>query len=460
MTTHHHHKSSNGVAQNQLLSAVVKLGFPVAIQSALVAILALADVLMVSDIGKEATAAVGIASKWHFVAIMIMAGMASANGVLVAQYWGRNDKTSAKTITQLSMIFGAKLLVPVTLVITLFSGYIMMLQTTDARVIELGATYLWYAFPVLILTHIVIVAESAMRSSGDAVTPLVLGALTIVINIALNFWLIKGGLGVPAMGVAGAALATTISRLLQVAFIWGYLNRRHHWLITEQVLDNSSRLWNSYKSLAIPTTLNAVLWAMGTLMYQVIFGHMGTTELAVFSMMGPFESLCYSLFFGISVACSILLGQSLGRDEFEQAFSMSQTFIKAVFVFGLVIGSALLLGRDSILAWLNLDTPELHPIASPAMAILCGAIWLRMLNLIIINGILRAGGDNKFCLRMDFIAMWMVGLPLTANAAFVLGLDFKWVYACMLFEEVVKFSLCFHRYLKRYWMNNLTLASV
>ncbi|GAL32307.1 gamma-aminobutyrate:alpha-ketoglutarate aminotransferase [Vibrio maritimus] len=83
MTTQHHHKSSNGMASNQLLSAVVKLGFPVAIQSALVAILALADVLMVSDIGKEATAAVGIASKWHFVAIMIMAGMASANGVLV-----------------------------------------------------------------------------------------------------------------------------------------------------------------------------------------------------------------------------------------------------------------------------------------------------------------------------------------------------------------------------------------
>ncbi|WP_234496839.1 MATE family efflux transporter [Vibrio maritimus] len=459
MTTQHHLKSSNGVAQSQLLSAVVKLGFPVAIQSALVAILALADVLMVSDFGKEATAAVGIASKWHFVAIMIMAGMASANGVLVAQYWGCSDKRSAKTITKLSMIFGAKLLVPVTFVITVFSSYIMMLQTTDTSVIELGATYLWYAFPVLILTHVVIVAESAMRSSGDAVTPLVLGAVTIVINIALNFWLIKGGWGVPAMGVAGAALATTISRLLQVLFIWGYLKARNHWLMREQVLDNATRLWASYKLLAIPTTLNAVLWAMGTLMYQVIFGHMGTTELAVFSMMGPFESLCYSLFFGISVACSILLGQSLGRDEFEQAFNMSKTFIKAVLVFGLLTGAGLLMGRETILSWLNLTTQELHPLASPAMVILCCAIWLRMLNLIIINGILRAGGDNKFCLRMDFIAMWCVGLPLTASAAFIFGLEFKLVYTCMLVEEVVKFSLCFHRYLKRYWMNNLTLAT-
>ncbi|GAL29047.1 gamma-aminobutyrate:alpha-ketoglutarate aminotransferase [Vibrio variabilis] len=186
---------------------------------------------------------------------------------------------------------------------------------------------------------------------------------------------------------------------------------------------------------------------------------MGTTELAVFSMMGPFESLCYSLFFGISVACSILLGQSLGRDEFEQAFNMSKTFIKAVLVFGLLTGAGLLMDRETILSWLNLTTPELHPLASPAMVILCCAIWLRMLNLIIINGILRAGGDNKFCLRMDFIAMWCVGLPLTASAAFIFGLEFKLVYTCMLVEEVVKFSLCFHRYLKRYWMNNLTLAT-
>ncbi|WP_390902898.1 MATE family efflux transporter [Vibrio qingdaonensis] len=459
MTTRTHSMSSKNATQNQMLATVVKLGFPVAIQSALVAILAMADVLMVSDFGHEATAAVGIASKWHFVAIMIMAGMASANGVLVAQYWGRNDKRSAKTITQLSMIVGAKLLIPVTLVITVFSSFIMMLQTSDTAVIELGSTYLWYAFPVLILTHVVIVAESAMRSSGDAVTPLMLGGVTIIVNIALNFWLIKGGFGVPAMGVAGAALATSISRLLQVALIWGCLHYRQHWLLQVKQLDSHTRLWASYKKLAVPTTINAVLWAMGTLMYQVIFGHMGTTELAVFSMIGPFESLCYSLFFGISVACSILLGQSLGRDEFEHAFSMSKFFIKAVFVFGIVVGGLLLTSRDTILGWLNLTDEALYPLASPVMVIMCCAIWLRMLNLIIINGILRAGGDNQFCLRMDFISMWTVGLPLTAIGAFIFGFEFPVVYACMLMEEVVKLGLCFHRYLKRHWMNNLTLAA-
>ncbi|OEE72723.1 MATE family efflux transporter [Vibrio genomosp. F6] len=459
MTFKNYPKTLNKATPDGMLSKVIKLGFPVAIQSALVAILALADVLMVSDFGKEATASVGIASKWHFVAIMIMAGMASANGVLVAQYWGRNDRITAKTITMLAMRCGAKILLPVTLIITLGSSYIMMLQTSDARVIELGATYLWYSFPVLILTHLIVVAESAMRSSGDTVTPLFLGAVTIFVNIGLNFWLIKGGVGIPAMGVAGAALATTISRLLQVVLMFGFLNWRKHWLITSQTLTESTRLWASYKRLAIPTTASAVMWATGTLMYQMIFGHMGTTELAVFSMIGPFESLCYSLFFGISVACSILLGQSLGRDEFADAFKMSKFFIKTVLGFGLTVGGVLLFGKDMILSWLNLTSAELYPLASPALSVLCCAIWLRMLNMIIINGILRAGGDNQFCLRMDFISMWLVGVPLTALAAFGLGWDFKYVYMLMLVEEVVKFSLCFHRYLKRHWMNNLTLPA-
>ncbi len=271
MTNNTDIKNQTNPMSGDLLRQIIRLGFPVAIQSALVAILALADVLMVSDFGKEATAAVGIASKWHFVAIMIMAGLASANGTLVAQYWGRNDAVSAKTVTGIAIRFGLKVLIPVTLIITLGSELIMRLQTSDTRVIELGATYLWYAFPVLLLTHIVIVLEASMRSSGDTVTPLLMGAMTIVLNIGLNFWLIKGGFGIPAMGVAGAAFATTISRLFQVLAMIAYMRWRKHWLL--EVKEGSERpsLWLSYRRIALPMTLGALLWAIGTMVYQMIF---------------------------------------------------------------------------------------------------------------------------------------------------------------------------------------------
>ncbi|MGF1721393.1 MATE family efflux transporter [Vibrio kyushuensis] len=449
---------------NNMLSTMAKLAFPVAIQSALVAVLSLADVLMVSELGMEATAAVGIASKWLFVAIMIAAGVGSANGILVAQYWGRADRSSAKTVTVMALKYGVKLILPATAVITIFSSYIMLLQTSDASVIELGSQYLWYALPVLLLTHIIIVIESSLRSSGNAVLPLILAAITIAINIALNYVLINGfaitaDWGIPEMGVAGAALATSISRALQVGLFAIILYRRRHWLFSAATLECSARLMNSFKSLAVPTMYNAVLWAMGTLSYQMIFGHMGTTELAVFSMIGPFELLCYSAFFGISTACSVLLGQSLGRDDFAQAIAMTHFFIKFVLSVGIAVSLAITLGKEQVIIWLNLDDPALHALASPAIGLFAMIIWLRMLNMVIINGILRAGGENQFCLRMDFISMWMVGIPLTAVGAFVFNLPFAYVFALMLVEEFVKFALCFHRYMQRTWVNNLTISA-
>ncbi len=444
---------------SNMMSTMAKLAFPVAIQSALVAVLSLADVLMVSNIGMEATAAVGIASKWLFVAIMITAGVGSANGILVAQYWGKNDRASARSVTIMALKYGAKLIVPATIFITFFSSTIMLLQTTDVNVIDLGSQYLWHALPVLLLTHFIIVIESSLRSSGNALLPMMLAAITIAINIALNYLFINGGFGIPAMGVAGAALATSISRALQVAMFVFILYRRRHWLFSAPKLDYSAKLMSSFRTLAIPTMYSAVLWAMGTLSYQMIFGHMGTTELAVFSMLGPFELLCYSAFFGISTACSVLLGQSLGRDDFIEAIAMTRFFIKFVLTTGVVVSVAIVLGKDQVILWLNLDTPALRVLASPALSLFAMVIWLRMLNMVIINGILRAGGENQFCLRMDFIAMWMVGVPLTSIGAFVFNLPFAWVFGLMLVEEVVKFALCFHRYMQRTWVNNLTITA-
>lgn len=183
MQTNHEHCQ----LPSRLFSRVIKLAFPVALQSALVAILALADVLMVSDFGQTATAAVGIASRWHFVAIMIMAALATATGTLVSQYWGRDDKETAKTITMQSLKFGSMIMIPVTVLMVGFGSQIMRLQTDDLLVIQQGADYLLYSLPLLMLTHWVITAEASLRSSGNAVLPLILAAITIAINIGLNF---------------------------------------------------------------------------------------------------------------------------------------------------------------------------------------------------------------------------------------------------------------------------------
>lgn len=447
---------------SQLLSKTIRIGVPVAIQSALVAILSLADVLMVGSFGKEATAAVGLASKWHFVAIMIMAGLSTASGILVAQYWGKGDRNTAKVVTIMAAKTGVWILVPVSAVFISFSDYILNLQTRDIDVIILGSDYLIYASPVLILTHLVIVLESTLRSTGDSFSPLVIAAITIVFNIALNYYLINGIYTIEPMGVSGAALATTISRAIQITIFFGYLGLKQHWLKLANVdRVNVQILQKKYISLATPAVAGALLWAIGTMLYQVIFGHMGTLELAVFSTLGPFESLCFSLFFGLSIACSVIIGQHLGRKEFEDAKSISSIFTKSFVVLGITTTVILLVLQPWVLAALGLNKPEYLSLSKPAMTLLSIAVSLKMLNMVIINGILRAGGENKFCLQMDFIAMWLFGLPFTAIAAFILHLSFEQIYAMMLLEEVIKLTLCWRRYNKHLWLRNLTeVASV
>ncbi|MGY2574857.1 MATE family efflux transporter [Vibrio sp. C8] len=442
---------------SRVLSKTIKIGVPVAIQSALVAILALADVLMVGNFGKEATAAVGLASKWHFVAIMIMAGLSTASSILVAQYWGKGDRSTTKAVTLMAAKTGVWILIPVTAAFIIFSDYILNLQTRDINVIALGSDYLIYASPVLILTHLVIVLESTLRSTGDSFSPLVIAAITIIINISLNYCLINGIYTLEPMGVAGAALATTISRAVQIIVFLSYLGFRQHWLKNTNISNLHAKcLYKKYITLAIPAVSGVVLWAIGTMLYQVIFGHMGTLELAVFSALGPFESLCFSLFFGLSVACSVIIGQHLGRAEFNDAQAVSRLFTKTFAILGIATTVILLVFQPWFLSALGLDTPDYTLLSKPAMTLLSIAVSLKMLNMVIINGILRAGGENKFCLQMDFVAMWMFGLPFTAISAFIFHLAFEEVYAMMLLEEVIKLTLCWRRYNNNLWLRNLT----
>ncbi len=442
------------------LRTIGLLALPVALQSALVASLSLADVLMVSDLGQEATAAVGAASRWHFIAIMVMAALANANGSLVAQYWGKGGISEAKSVAVLAIRQGILIFLPITALVALLASPMLSLQSTDARVIALGASYLWVSLPVLLLTHVVISLEASLRSSGQTWLPMLLATFTILLNIALNHWFIRGGLGVPAMGVAGAALATTVARVIQLGLFYWVLSRQNNWLLRQPGSDKQESLSQQYRTLSLPLILNSLLWAFGTLLYQVLIGRMGTAELAVYSMLGPFESLCHATFFGLSVACAVVVGQSLGQSKFDQASKMAARFIRLTLGGSLLLGLGIGLNHQVLLGWLNLDSPELIAMAAPAFLVMCGAMWLKMLNLILIHGILRAGGENHFCLRTDFKAMWLVGIPLTAYGAIWGGWPFALVYLAMFSEELVKLVLSLRHYLRRAWHNNLTQSPV
>lgn len=436
---------------------IFALALPVAFQSALVSALAMADVLMVGHLGSEAVAAVGLAAKLNFVLILIMAALGTGCSILCAQYFGAGRHEKVRQTLALTQCVGALIMLPFTLLVILNAEFLVRLGTRDPAVIQLGTPYMALLGLTLFTTQGIIVYESAMRAIGRTGWPLKYAIVAIVLNIVMNYWFINGGLGVPALGVTGAAVATVLARVFQIG--WMTVDVQHtrtlHLSVSAFTGLRHSTLPRRFFTLAWPLVLNFTLWSVGSLGYTLIAGRMGTVPLAVMSLLAPIEGMYHSLFFGLVNACGIMIGQRLGRGQFDEAQWLANRFMWMAPLGSLMVGVLLLVGSPVLLATLATQDSETLRQTQWAMVIMCLGFWIKVFNMTAIQGILRAGGDSKFCLGMDMVALWLIGLPLTWIAAFIWELPFIWVYALVLSEEVVKAAGVYWRVRRRYWLTNL-----
>lgn len=441
-----------------LLREVWSLALPVAVQSMLVASLGVADVLMVSGLGETAVGAVGLGSKINFVVILIMAALGTSCSILVAQYYGADRLGRVRETFALALLAGTVLMLPITGLMIWQASSLMSLGTDNAAVLAQGTRYLVITAFSLWLTQLVIVTEGAMRAVGDTRSPLYFGALAIFANVGLNYWFIYGGLGIPALGVAGAALATVVARVLQVLLLVLWLQHGPGILrLTGQHFLGwwRTHLLGRFWHISWPLVLNFGLWAMGALSYHLIAGRMGTTPLAVMSLLAPIEGLYHSLFFGITNACSIMIGQRLGRGHFEEARYLASRFLIFAPMGSFGLGLILLLVSPWLLPLMSsLDSSTLQQ-TQWAFAVMCLGFWVKVFNMTAIQGVLRSGGDSKVCLYIDMGALWLVGLPLALAGAFWWNWPFVAVFAMILAEEAVKAVVIVWRIRQYKWLRNL-----
>lgn len=433
------------------------LALPVAVQSALVAALGMADVLMVAHLGSEAVGAVGLSAKLNFVLILVMAALGTGCSILVAQYFGAGKHEKVKQTLAFALAVGCAVMLPFTILIITQAELLVSLGSSDALVIELGTDYLTLMGLTLFTTQAIIVYESAMRSIGRTGWPLKYAAVAIVMNIALNYWFINGGMGIPAMGVVGAATATILARLFQISWIIRDLQRTPSLQLSVSAFQSlrTSTLPRRFISVSWPLVLNFTIWSIGSLGYHLIAGQMGTVPLAVMSLLAPIEGMYHALFFGLVNACGIMIGQRLGRGQFGEAEWLAHRFLAFAPAGSLLLGLLLLVLSPFLLGMMQIDDLETSRQTQWAMVVMCLGFWIKVFNMTAIQGILRAGGDSRFCLGMDMVALWLVGLPLTWVAAFIWELPFTLVYALVLSEEVIKAAGVFWRVRQRHWLANL-----
>lgn len=438
---------------------VAVLALPVALQTLLQALLGMADVAMVTGLGSQAVAAVGLAAKLHFLLLVLMIGMSTAGSVLIAQHTGAGDASSSRRTLLIALVVGGALSLPFTLLFASGSLWLNLINP-DAEVVRLAALYLLITAPVVILTQCITTYEGALRATGNTLVPLAFGAASVLLNVVLNYLLIFGHFGFPELGVEGAAWGTVIARSLQLVAMLGWLYAKNHAFALK--LHHLGELKHPgalrhFCVFALPLVLNHAVWGVGNATYHIATGYAGTAALAVMGVMVPIESVFFALFVGLANACAVMVGQSLGAGQEHQAWQLHRLFDRLAM--GLVAALALLLW--SIRPWLvpafaGLDT-ETANLMMNTLTIFCLFVWVKIANMMRILGVLRAGGDNRFCLVNDAIVMWLVGLPVFI-AAVLAGAPFLVLYSLMFLEDALKFVPVQLRLKKRYWMKNLSHA--
>jgi len=436
-----------------------KLATPIILQGLAAASLNVVGTIMIGPKGDVAVAAVGLAGQMFFLLTLAVFGIASGSAIFTAQLWGKQDTHNIHRVLGLTLALALLAGGVFFLLAELFPTQVMALYSNDPAVVKLGSAYLRIYGLSFLFFAVTTSYSTVLRSIGNVRMPMIVSSLALVLNTLLSYCLIFGKLGLPAMGVTGAAIAIVISRILECAGIVAATHLTHSPVAArlKEILDFDWSFILRVLKPVLPVALNEVLWSLGITTYNAIYAHIGTESIAAINMVSTIENLAWAFMNGISLSTAVMVGHRIGRGEEEQAYQTAGLSLGIAGSTGVLVGGIALLGGGSILALFNVS-PIVLGNAHRLLTVFGLILWVRAMNATIVLGVLRAGGDTRFSLFLDGIIIWMVGVPLAALGVFAFHLPVQWVYLLAMSEEVTKWCLGMRRYFSRKWIHNLTHA--
>jgi len=436
---------------------LLALAVPIIIQNFISSSLNLFDVLMIGQLGEVTVAAVGLSNQIFFLLMFLLFGISSGAGVFTAQLWGKGDVPSIHRVMGISLAMGLTGSLFFSFMAIVLPQVSLSIYTNDPAVIQAGLGYLRLSGLSYPMTAISFTYAATLRSTGNTRPPMFVSAITISLKTLLNYLLIFGHLGLPAMGIQGAALSTVIARTLECLLLLGYTYLRRaptaaplHRLIAFQ----RSFVVNFLK-IAFPVVINEMLWSLGISTYNAIYAHISTEAAAAIQIAGTIENLAFVIFIGISDATGILVGNKIGAQEQDTAYTYARRSLTLGAGGAMLIGACIYLLSGNILSLYKVS-PEVLDYARRILLVMAFVLWIRVSNMTAIVGILRSGGDTRFSMFLDGGTMWVVGVPSALLAAFVFHLPVYWVYLVIMSEELVKFSVSLWRFRSRRWIHNIS----
>lgn len=446
-----------GIDWKAFYKTVFALVVPMALQNLINVGVTATDVIMLGKVGEKVLSGSSLAGQVQYIMVLFLFGLTSGATVLTAQYWGKGD---TKTIEKI-LAMGIRAAVTVTVIFTIAAltvpELLMKIFTGDPLVIAEGVKYLRIVAFSYVLMGITQVYLYIMRSVERVVVATVVYLASLICNVILNAIFIFGLFGCPEMGIRGAALATLISRILELLLVFGYaktMNRDILFRFT-YFLHLDQRLVKDFFKYAIPVVLNEVMWGMGTAANTAVLGHMGSAAVAANSVAQVARQLATVVSFGLSSATAIYLGKTIGEKKLEHAKAYAKRFLILSVIMG-AAGGALILAASPIAAQALVLTSAAKKYLQFMFFVMSYFVVAQAFNTTMVVGTFRSGGDTKFGLIMDMSTMWGCSILFGALAAFVFHASVPIVYVILMSDELIKIPITLWRYRSYKWLKDVT----
>ncbi len=445
--------------QSPFYGQIAKLVTPIVLQNLLSSLVSSADVVMLNFVGQSAISAVSLAGQYAHILFMIFYGLGTGATMLCAQYYGKKDYRAIEVVQGIALRFSLGFAAVVALLALTVPQYMMLIFTNDPELIQLGAEYIRILSVCYLCWGVTEVYISILRSTGRVAIGTVLNSVAVGLNVLLNAVFIFGWLGMPQMGVAGVALATSISRLVELGLCFVVSARSQHVKLRLQaIFVRNKLLFKDFVKLSLPAVGNDAVWGLAFSMFSVIIGHLGSDAVAANSLATVVRNFGTILCFGLANAGGILLGQKIGEGKMEETRADGRRLLWLTVASGAVGGLIVLIARPFVLMYAGSGNFSETALEYLGVMLLINSYYVMgcAVNTTLIAGVFRAGGDSRFGLICDAITMWVYAVPLGFFAAFVLKLPVLWVYFLLCTDEFVKWPAVLKRYRSGKWVKNIT----
>ncbi|MCR5557582.1 MAG: MATE family efflux transporter [Butyrivibrio sp.] len=444
------------IDNKEFFGHLAHIAVPIALQSLMLAMVAAADALMLGRVEQNQMTAVSLATQIQFVQNMFLSAATAAGAILGAQYWGKGDKKTIENIFNLMLWFCGIISIIFFLACEFAPEVLMLFFASDSELIRIGSSYLRIAGFSYLLTGISECYLAIMKVSEHVRTGAFISSSAVVINIILNAVLIFGLFGVPRMEARGAALATTISRIIQLILCLclasgsKYIRPAFRRFFTVPRI-----LIGDFFRQCLPLMGGGLCWGVGFTSYTAIMGHMGVDAAAANSVSAVVRDLVCCACNGIGTAAGIMVGNELGAGRLDKGKAYGIKLKNISFVVGF-ISTAIVLAVTPFVVNGVILTDTARGYLTGMMVIMSIYMIGRCVNTVMINGVLDGGGDTLFDMYSLIVSMWMIAIPLAVAGAFFLHWSPLAVYACTCVDEVGKIPWVLVRFHKYKWVQDLT----